>query len=249
MHGGLLEQVLLGPRERVEPGGDHALHRFRQVAGRSAFGEHADVLLGEERVAARPLEQRLPVVRELQRLVEQARDQLRRLLLVQRLQGDGGRVRLPAAPGTASLQQLGPRRPDDDQRRGAKQVDEVVQELEQAVVGPVQVLEDEHCRPALGDGVEEPAPGGRRGLRRALPAVAREPDERAQLALDPARLRFLRDEPRDRLLELSFRLVGRVGLEDPGLRLHDLAERPERDALAVGNATPLAPADQLALVL
>src|SRR5439155_16762396 len=33
--------------------------------------------------------------------------------------------------------------------------------------------------------------------------------------------------------------------EDPGLRLHDLGHGPEADALAVGQATPLPPADQL----
>ena len=161
-----------------------------------------------------------------------------------------GRVRLSAAPGRPSLQQLRPRRPDDHQRRVAKEVDEVVQELEQAVVGPVQVLEDEDGRAALGDGVEEPSPGGRRRLRRALPAVARRA-RRARAARPRASAPPLPPGRAARPARWSFRSAssGRVGLEDPGLRLHDLAERPERDALAVGNATPLAPADQLALVL
>jgi len=32
-----------------------------------------------------------------------------------------------------------------------------------------------------------------------------------------------------------------VGLEDPRLRLHDLAQRPEGDALAIGQASPPLP--------
>jgi hypothetical protein len=35
LHRSLLQQLLLGPRQRVQPGCDHALHRFRQFAGRS----------------------------------------------------------------------------------------------------------------------------------------------------------------------------------------------------------------------
>ena len=38
--------------------------------------------------------------------------------------------------------------------------------------------------------------------------------------------------------ELRAGLVGGVGLEDAGLRLDDLAERPERDAVAVGRQRP-----------
>ena len=47
-----------------------------------------------------------------------------------------------------------------------------------------------------------------------------------------------------RLLELRLRLLLRVGLEDPALRLDDLAERPERDPVPVGKAAPLAPAGE-----
>src|SRR5581483_9718457 len=40
-----------------------------------------------------------------------------------------------------------------------------------------------------------------------------------------------------------------VRLEDPGLRLDDLAERPVRHPLAVGKGAALAPDDQLRVVL
>ena len=45
-------------------------------------------------------------------------------------------------------------------------------------------------------------------------------------------------------LELGGRDVGCVGLQDPGVGLEDLAERPERDALPVRQASALAPGDE-----
>ena len=59
----------------------------------------------------------------------------------------------------------------------------MVDEVEQVVVGPVQVLEDEHERALLGEGLEEPSPGGE-----ALRAVAArltlggEADQRPQVS-------------------------------------------------------------------
>ena len=68
----LPEQALLDLRESVEPRRDEALHGFRQLRGRPPLAQHARVLLGVQRVAARPLEQRSLVVGELERLLEQA---------------------------------------------------------------------------------------------------------------------------------------------------------------------------------
>ena len=49
----------------------------------------------------------------------------------------------------------------------------------------------------------------------------------------------------DDLVDLRGDLLRRVLLEDAGLRLHDLAERPQRDAVSVGEAASLAPRDEL----
>ena len=71
---------------------------------------------------------------------------------------DGGGVALAAAPAGTALEQLGPRRADDQQRHGDRPVGEVVDEVEQPVVGPVQVLEDQHGRPHLAERLEEAPP-------------------------------------------------------------------------------------------
>ena len=158
-------------------------------------------------------------------MLQQRRDQPRRVIVREGLQRDRRRVRLPASPCRAPLQQLRPRRSDDEKRNAAEPVDEIVKEVQQAVVRPVQVLEHENGRPALGDSLEKATPGRSGCLRTGTPAaVPAQPDERAQLACEPARLAHIRRERRYGVFQLPLGLVGAVGLEDPRLRLDDLAE-------------------------
>ena len=97
-------------------------------------------------------------------------------------------VQLAAAPAGPSLEELRPRAADDEQRDAAQPVDELVDEVEQAVVGPVEVFEHEHERALLGECLEESPPGGE-GLAAAVaaePGVRLQADERAEVRLDPA---------------------------------------------------------------
>ena len=256
-HRGVLDELLLGRRERVEARCDHPLHRLgqrqlavgvqlppvRAVDEEAAILEHPHVLLRVERVAAGAREHaRLDLGRQ-QRLLEQRPEQTRGLLLGERRDRDGRRVPLAAAPAGPALEQLGARRADDEQRHAGRPVGEIVDEVEQAVVGPVQILEDEHQRPLLGQRLEQAAP--RR--ERLVAAVARvlagraEADERAQEAADPAALRLVGEDVLEHRGQLRLGGVERVALEDPGLRLHDLAERPVAEALAVGQRPALPP--------
>ena len=98
----------------------------------------------------------------------------------------------------------------------AHPVDEVVDEVEQVVVGPVQVLEDEHERPTFGQGLEEPSPGGE-GFVETLGArigFPREADQRPHVAFDPASALGIGDEVREHLTQLRLRGLCRIGLED-----------------------------------
>ena len=120
----------------------------------------------------------------------------------------------------------------------------MVDEVEEIVVGPVQVFEHEHERPLGREVLEEAAPGRERlvaGVAACL-RPAGEPDERAQVRLDPGSSAGDRTQ-----LRLGVGLA--VAFEDAGLRLDHLAERPERDALSVGEAAPVAPVDQLGMPL
>ena len=204
----VLERGLLLGRQRVDPGGDQPLDRLgeRQVACvcrpgvlRGDPGE----LLGVERIPAGPLEQRRLHVRRQHRLGEQRVDEACGLVLRQRRQRHRRRVQLASAPARPPRQQLGPRRADEEHRHAGRPLDEVVDEVEQALVGPVQVLEDEHERPAVAERLEEAPPGRERLGARVAAALALLclADQRAQIGHDPAGLLLVADR-RDGALEL-----------------------------------------------
>jgi len=77
---------------------------------------------------------------------------------------------------------------------------------------------------------------------RSAAGEAPAPDQRGQALAQPLPVR---PAPRDHLGQLGRRLVGGVGLQDPGVGLDDLAQRPEGHPLAVGQAAALAPGDQV----
>jgi hypothetical protein len=115
----------------------------------------------------------------------------------------------------------------------------MLEEREQRRIRPVQVLEHEHRRPLRRDGFAEPAPGCERLFLGS--GLGRRPHERRKACQEPGSLGIVLG---DRLLELGGSLRGRVRLEDAALGLHDLAQRPERDPVAVGKAASLPPARQ-----
>ena len=84
-------------------------------------------------------------------------DEARRVVVRERRERDRRRVRLPSAPARTAREELGPRGADDEHRHSGRPVDQVVDEVEQAVVRPVQILEDENR-----------AGSARRALRRTV---------------------------------------------------------------------------------
>src|SRR4051794_37586054 len=123
----------------------------------------------------------------------------------------------------------------------------MLDECEQPLVCPVQVLEDGDQRPLRCDPLEEALPGAERGLRGRGRTAVRGSDERREAADEPLLLRRVACNLADRDGELVECLLWRVGLEDPGLRLEHLAERPVRDAFAVRQRAALAPENELRL--
>ena len=152
----------------------------------AAVAQHARELLGVERVAAGAGEQlglRLRRKNGAEQLARAGARCPRRRAPRARRQ----RVRLAAAPVGPPGEQLGPGGADDEQRHPGRPVDQVVDEVEQVVVGPVQVLEDQHQRPLLGELLEEAPPRGEGLVPHVAAALgaAGEPDERPQVRLAP----------------------------------------------------------------
>ena len=145
---------------------DDRPHRVRQ-AGQAAvaLAQRLDVLLGVERIAAGALDQLGDPPRR-ERSARERGDQRRRVRRQQRPERERGAVGLAAAPLGPALEQLGARGGDEQHRRVRGPLDEIVDEVEQAVVGPVDILKQEDQRPLLGQRLEQRPPRGEL-LRRA----------------------------------------------------------------------------------
>ena len=150
-------------------------------------------------------------------------DELGGLAVAQPLEEHRGRVELAAAPARPLVEELGSCEADEQNRRVAGPVGEVLDEVEERWLGPLQVVEEDDERP-------RPGPRPRRGggpPRPSRPAVAGAASE-VDRGGDP-----LRDQRC---------FVAGQRRSDPGewilsvATAERLGERPVRDALAVGKA-------------
>ena len=245
-----MEELLLIGRQIVEAGADDPLERLRkrQLLGRASLEIELRELLRVEGVAARAVEQGLLTSVWEHRPLEQRAHQARGVAVGEWLERDRRGVELAAAPVRAPRQQLRPRRAHHEHRHVAHPVDERVHKVEQPVVRPLKILEDEHER-ALGRELLEEAPPG---CERLDPTVSSqlgevfESGERSKAGIDPVGVRGI-DGLRCRLPQLLGGGDIVVRLVDAGLCLDDLREGPERDPVAVREAATLAPRRELGL--
>ena len=114
----------------------------------------------------------------------------------------------PPQPGRRD-EQLRAGGADDEQRNAARPVHEIVDEVEQCLVGPMQVLEDEDERALLRERFQEPAPGRERlavlcARRRCLGV---ETGEGTKVPFHPPGLGLVRQDRLHGLVELVGRLA------------------------------------------
>ena len=235
-----VEVCLLVGGQAIEASADDALQRLgeRQVLGGASLEVQLGELLGVEGVAAGAFEQGLLDVGRQHRAVEQGGHQPGGLDVGQRLERDRRGIELAATPVRAPSKQLRSGRADHQHRHVGHPVGELVDEVEQAVVGPLEILEDEDERALCGEFLEE-APPGCEGLRSSAAPELRlvlEPGQRAQASGDPFCVGRVHD-----FLGCSAELLARgrfvVRLENAGLGFHDLGQRPERHAVPVCEAS------------
>ena len=119
-------------------------------------------------------------------------------------------------------------------------VDEVLDEVEERAVCPVDVLEDENDRKRLGHALEEEPPGGEEVFLVGRAALL-ETEKMREARLHEAPLVRIGDVGIDGGAELRRRGDGVLVLEDPRAQAHHLRERPERDSLTVGEAAAAVP--------
>ena len=121
--------------------------------------QHADDFHGIERDAFRARDD-LPAHRAGQ-TGDEALEQLLHGLAGQPLEVEARVVALIDTPRRPSLTQLGPRQGHDQDGELTAPSEQVLDEIEEPLVRPVEVLEDHDRRSALGDPLEERAPGGK----------------------------------------------------------------------------------------
>ena len=159
--------------------------------------------------------------------------QLLRVLGAERGQRQRGVGRQPSAPRRTRVEQLGPREREQHDRQVAQPRGQQLDQVEQAAVGPVDVLEDEQRRPVARDGLDE-APHREEQLLAVVDrAFGVEPEQDRQVAghglgVGPGR------QVGDVLAQLRQRNLGRVAVEDPAELLDLHREGEVGAALAVG---------------
>jgi hypothetical protein len=216
LDGAPLEYVSLRRVELVEAGRQQRLDRPRDddVAAVRLTRERQH-LLDEQRIAARCAPNpRLQGLVE-RRAFQQARDELVGLLLGQRLQKHRRGVQLSARPVGASIQKLGARHAQEQNRRVPRQIGDVLDKLEEDRLAPLDVVEQADQRRLRRSALEELAKRPRDLVRR-----------RGRGAVG------LAEQHRERM---AGRLVGE--LSGAACLLHDLDDGPVGDPFAVRKAT------------
>ena len=224
-----LKQRLRGRGQVVDPRRDQRLQGVRDAVGAtvvSALDEHPDGLLHKEWIALGAREHLAWQRRGRRNLLEQLLDEEEALVLGQRLELDRCRPHTAAAPAGPRVEKLGPSEAEDEQRR-PNPVGHVLDQVEERLLRPVDVLEEEDERLDVGERLHDVACRPRDLLR-------------APLALEG--FEHTRGEPEDvgdRLLlaaraELLERLLERIVVRDAGRGLDHLGERPVRHAFPVG---------------
>ena len=146
-----LEERLCVRRQTVDACGDEGLQRVRHTIRRAvpdaALHEHSDGLLDEQRVALGPVERLLrertwSLAGRACELVEELLHELGALLLRERLELDRRRAHAASPPPGTGVEELGSREADD-QKRSTNPVRQMLDEVEERRLRPVDVLEEE----------------------------------------------------------------------------------------------------------
>ena len=212
---------------RQIPDGDPSVVLSHEMA---VVDQHRDHLLDEQGVAFGSLGHARRHVAGGLRVADQIGDQLDRLGFGQRLQQDRRRVRDAAAPAGPVVTKLGPRLREDQDRGVPGPLGHVLHEIEERRLGPLEIVEEQEQRLTGGEDLEEPSEGPERLLDGRL--RPREADEARHEVGDTLRALARPDHGE----QFPLRVPGRVQDREPGRLTHDLDDRPERDALPVGEA-------------
>ena len=166
--------------ERVDACLEERVDRRRNddLAVAAVLAHHREHLLDVERVPGRRVRDALPQHRRRATASGDERvHELGALLRRQRLEQERRRVQLAAAPARPNVEQLGARDAEQEDRRIAREVGDVLDEVDEDRLGPLQVVDNHDLRALRRPRLEQP-PKGELRLRR------RPADDRIRLDAD-----------------------------------------------------------------
>ena len=217
--------------DRVGQGADDRGHGRRVVQPGGSILDGAGQLARVERVALGPLDDRLHDLRRrpLEEVVHEGSDRE----IVERLEVERHVVPSAAAPRRASVQQLGTGQDDHQQRRLAAGLKDHLDQVEERVARPVEVLDDHDQRLLLCGELDSRPPRGEE-----LAAV-----DMLTLPGSEGRRQQFRCPPRERIPAVGEPLFGRlpdglgIGIVREAEQPHEeRVERPVRQPLPIGQA-------------
>ncbi len=170
--------------------------------------------------------------RRLRQAWHEAREELSHRCLVEGLQVQRQEGALAGAPSGPPVEELRAGQGDDQDRDVAAPLEEVLDEVQRPGICPVEVLEQERDHAGGRKALEERAPGQEQ-LRRATWWRLTRTEQREEGRLDPAPLGLVGHVLGEHLADPGAGRGCVVALEEPGARPDHLAQRPERDPLAV----------------
>ena len=185
-HGAVLEEPALVGCQAVEAGRDQRVERLRHVerhdlarggvdrASWTRTPRSSSIRTVSTAYSGTPsARSRICAAQAGRQAGDEPVEQLAHRLLRERVEVDAGEVALPCAPRRPPLDQLGPGESDHVERMVARPVEQVLDEVEQARVRPLHVLEREHGGVDLGEPLEEQPPRREQVLPVGDPASAR----------------------------------------------------------------------------
>ena len=205
--------------------------------GKPSLGdEHPDRLDGVQRDAVGAGDDRAD--RGLRQAGDKPEEELAHRGFRERLEIHGHEVPLARAPGRTLLEQLGSGQGHDVDRDVLAPLHEVVDEIEQARIGEVEVFEHHDHRGRHGQPLEERPPGAEELL---APDAGLDSQEGEERRLDPTAFAGIGDMCRQRLGDLGACRPLVVRLAQAAAAPNHLAEGPEGDPVAVGGGAALVP--------
>ncbi len=140
--------------ERVDAGLEERVNRRRDddLPVTAVLAHHREHLLDVQRVSGRGGRDAVEQVAFELRVSEEISDQRLAFVVAERLEEDRRRVHLAATPVGSDVEELGARDAEQEDRRIAREVGDVLDEVDEDRLGPLQIVDD--ARPAVA-----PRPG------------------------------------------------------------------------------------------